>query len=403
MTSRPVFVRGVGAVTALGLSWRESIAPLAAGKSAIVPVAEFDVEHFPCTVVAPISNFMHQGDRRIALACAASQEAWAAATITSDDSQPKKIGIFMGAESGRAPFATVHALTRAAGGKAPFDHARFGKNARVLAEHCDASQTSPAAVTSLLAKLYGATGPAVTISLACSSGASAIAEAARAIRLGVCDVALCGGVGADVDPLMLAGFGRIGALSVRGVSCPFDTRRDGFVVGEGAAMIVLSAERGTAEVELAGEGRSLDAYNLTAPDPEGDGAMRAMRAALAAAKIDSVDYVQAHGTSTPLNDAVEAMALRHVLGTHIYRTHVSSIKGALGHWIAGAGALGFLCAHEAILTGTLFPTANLANPDRDCDLPHVLGNAIHKTVSTALVNAFAFGGANCSLVLRRCA
>ncbi|MBI3561289.1 MAG: beta-ketoacyl-[acyl-carrier-protein] synthase family protein [Gammaproteobacteria bacterium] len=403
MSARPVFVHGVGAVTALGLSWRESIAPLAAGASAIVPVTEFDVAHFPCTVAAPIRDFKHQGDRRIALACAASEEAWTAAAIAFDDSQQKKIGIFMGAESGRAPFATVHALTRAAGGKAAFDHAKFGKQARVLAEHCDASQTSPAAVTSLLAKRYGATGPAVTISLACSSGASAVAEAARSIRLGICDVALCGGVGADVDPLMLAGFGRIGALSGRGISCPFDARRDGFVVGEGAAMIVLSADRGTAVVELAGEGRSLDAYNLTAPDPDGDGATRAMRAALVAAKIDAVDYVQAHGTSTPLNDAVEAMALRRVFGTHLYKSHVSSVKGALGHWIAGAGALGLLCAHEALMTGTLFPTANLTNPDRDCDLPHVLGGAIKKTVNTALVNAFAFGGANCSLVLRRCA
>jgi 3-oxoacyl-[acyl-carrier-protein] synthase II len=403
MTSRPVFVRGVGAVTALGLSWRESIAPLTAGKSAIVPVTEFDVEHFPCTVAAPILGFVHEGDRRIALACAASQEAWAASGVELDDSQHKKIGIFMGAESGRAPFATVYALTRAAGGKAHFDHAKFGKNARALAQHFDASRTSPAAVTSMLAKHYGATGPAVTLSLACSSGASAIAEAARAIRLGICDVAICGGVGADVDPLMLAGFGRIGALSARGVSCPFDVRRDGFVVGEGAAVIVLSVERGTAVVELAGEGRSLDAYNLTAPDPEGDGAMRAMRAALAAANTDSVDYVQAHGTSTPLNDAVEAMALRRVLGNHISKTHVSSVKGALGHWIAGAGALGFLCANEALMTGTLFPTANLSNPDHDCDLPHVLGGAMQKTVTAALVNAFAFGGANCSLVLRRCA
>ena len=324
---------------------------------------------------------------------------------------PQRIGIFLGAESGRAPFATLHALTRAAGGGAQFDHARFGQQARALAHQFDAGITSPAAVTAILAREFGALGPAQTLSLACSSSASAILEAARAIRLGVCDLALCGGAGADIDPLMLAGFGRLGALSERGISCPFDVRRDGFVVGEGAAMLVLSSQRGAATVELAGEGRSLDAHHLTAPDPDGAGAMRAMRAALAMARVNAVNYIQAHGTSTPLNDAIEAQALQRVFGVQLARAKVSSVKGALGHWIAGAGALGFLCAHSAVADGIWLPTANLRQPDPACDLPHLLpevtpgrgGLAPAKDCETALVNAFAFGGANCSLVLRRCA
>lgn len=400
MTLARVFVRGTGAVTALGRTWPASLQALAEGRSAVGPVSGFDVTHFPSTVAAAIEGFDHAGDRRLALVRVAAREAWRGAGV---DPASDRLGIFLGAESGRAPFATLLALTRAAGGGPRFDHAQFGTQARPLAAQFDASIISPAAVTSALALEYGAGGPAVTISLACSSGASAIAEAARAIRLGVCDVAICGGVGADVDPMMLAGFGRIGALTARGISCPFDVRRDGFVVGEGAAMVVLSRERGNASVELAGEGRSLDAHHLTAPDPEGDGAARAMRAALAMAGADAVGYVQAHGTSTPLNDAVEASALQRVLGRHLDQAHVSSVKGALGHWIAGAGALGFLCAHAALDQGLVLPTANLAEPDPACALPHVLEKAVRKQVDVALVNAFAFGGANCSLVVRRCA
>lgn len=400
MTQARVFVRGVGAITALGATWPASLAALAEGRSAIGQVACFDATGFPSNAGAEIGGFAHSGDRRLALARVAAREAWDGAGI---DVAPERLGIFLGAESGRAPFATLHGLTRSAGGGARFDHAQFGLKAGALVAQFDASIISPASVTSALALEYGAHGPAVTISLACASGASAIAEAARAIRLGVCDAALCGGVGADVDPMMLAGFGRVGALSARSVSCPFDLRRDGFVVGEGAAMVVLSRERGTATVELAGEGRSLDAHHLTAPDPQGDGAARAMRTALAAAGLDAVDYIQAHGTSTPLNDAVEALALQRVLGRSLDRAHVSSVKGALGHWIAGAGAIGFLCAHAALERGIVLPTANLARPDPACALPHVMGGAIGADVQAALVNAFAFGGANCSLVARRSA
>jgi 3-oxoacyl-[acyl-carrier-protein] synthase II len=270
---------------------------------------------------------------------------------------------------------------------------------------------SPAAVAARLARDIDARGPVQTVSLACASGAAAIVEAARAIGQGVCDVALCGGVGADVDPLMLAGFGLLGALSARGVSCPFDIRRDGFVLGEGAAMVVLAADPCHALAEIAGVGRSLDAYRLTAPEPEGTGAELAMRAALADAGIDAgtanatntIDYVQAHGTSTPLNDATEAAALGRVFGDALAHIKVSSVKGAVGHWIAGAGALGFLCAVVAVHQGVLLPTAGLDTPDPACPLDHVRGQAVRAEVSTALCNSFAFGGANCCIVVRSCA
>jgi 3-oxoacyl-[acyl-carrier-protein] synthase II len=200
---------------------------------------------------------------------------------------------------------------------------------------------------------------------------------------------------------MLAGFGLLGALSEKGCSRPFDARRDGFVLGEGAAFVVLSSEAAGAAAELRGAGRSLDAHHLTAPEPGGEGAERAMRRALAESGLAAVDHVQAHGTSTPLNDAIEAAAIRRVLGTALADAHVSSVKGALGHTIAAAGALGLLCAVEAVVRGLVLPTAGLVEPDPECDLPHVTARALPRRVDAAMANAFAFGGANCSLVVAR--
>lgn len=399
MSRRRVYVAGVGAITPLGETWTASVEPLAQGRSAVRAVHQFDVANFPCTVAASIPHrFDHTSDRRLALAEHAAREAWAMAEV---DAAADRVGVFIGAESGRASLGTILELARAAGGGTEFDHDSFGVQARSLATRIDASAVSPAAVASALAHEVRAHGTVQTISIACASGAAAIVEATRAIRLGECDVALCGGVGADVDPLMLVGFGKLGALSTRGVSCPFDVHRDGFVVGEGAAMVVLSSKPSRLGIEVSGAARSLDAYHLTKPDPEGDGAARAMHAALRDAGRACVDYVQAHGTSTPLNDAIEAKAIRRVLGPRWPDVYVSSVKGAVGHWVAGAGAIGFLCAVHAVLSGSLFPTATLNEPDPECELRHVLGSAVAADVSSALVNAFAFGGANACLVVER--
>ncbi len=402
MSRRRVYIAGWGAITALGDTWRSTLPALVRGETAVRPVQSFDVEGFPCTVAAAITErFDASDDRRLPLARRAAAEAFAHSGRPA--ARPERFGVFLGAESGRAAIATVMALGRAAGGGKTFDHAAFGEKGRVLARAIDPTTVSPAAVASALAREYGAKGPVETVSMACASGLASIAEGLRAIRLGECDLALCGGVGADVDPLMLAGFGKLGALSGRGVSCPFDVRRDGFVVGEGAAMVVLSAE--PSPLELAGAGRSLDAYHITKPDPEGDGATRAMLAALADAGCEpaQIGALQAHGTSTPLNDEVEAKAIRKVFGERSTEIPVSSVKGALGHWIAGAGALGFLCALEALDSGAVVPTAGLEEPDPVCALRHVKQHGLQASIRAAQVNAFAFGGANVSAVLRRAA
>jgi 3-oxoacyl-[acyl-carrier-protein] synthase II len=197
---------------------------------------------------------------------------------------------------------------------------------------------------------------------------------------------------------MLAGFGLLGALSAKGVSRPFDVHRDGFVVGEGAAFFVLANVREGAAAQVAGVGRSLDAHHLTKPHPQGEGARRAMRTALQQAGLQTVDYVQAHGTSTLLNDAVEAAAVQDLVGS----VPISSAKGALGHWVAGAGALGVLCAIEAVRSDQVPPTAGLRAAAADCPGDHVIGTGRPHTVHSALVNSFAFGGANSSIVVRAC-
>lgn len=399
LSRRRVWVRGLGAVSALGRTWADTRRALAEGRRAIGPISRFDAADFPCPVAAEVTSETVGGERRVALALPAAREAWGAAQCDAD---PARVAVFVGSESGRVSFEVLVALGRGAGG-AGFDAGAF---MAVAAEHADslaARRLSPASVASAIARQIRAEGSVDTLSLACASGSAAIIEASRAIQLGECDVALAGGVGADVDPMMLAAFALLGATSERGVSCPFDVRRDGFVLGEGAAMVVLAAERGDSVIEVAGAGRTLDGYRITAPDPEGSGARRAIRQALVEAGTDSVDYVQAHGTSTPLNDRIEALALRRALGAALDQALVGSVKGALGHWIAGAGALGFLCGCEAVANGLLLPTAGLEQPDPECDLPHIVGKARERRAGSALVNAFGFGGANTSIVLRRAA
>ena len=382
--TRRVYVAATGAVTPLGLTWDESFEKLTTGATAIQPFEDSGVRGF----AASIDHSWSDPERRLSLV----RMVLGQLSIPVDNA-----GVFLGAESGRAELAVIKRLAAAAGGGAVFDHASFGQAARPLAEQVDASIVSPSAVSIWVASQIGATGPVETVSLACASGLAAIAEAVRAIRLGEIDTAVCGGVGADVDPLMIAGFGKLGALSERGVSCPIDVRRDGFVVGEGAALVVLTTQPHA--IEVTGIGRSLDAHHLTAPDPTGGGAFRAMQAALTDANVDSVSYVQAHGTSTPLNDVVEARAIRRVLHG---RPAVSSVKGALGHWIAGAGAIGFVTACETLRRGIAVPTAGLARVDPECDVDHIVGDARHADYDSALINSFAFGGANCSVVVRRC-
>jgi 3-oxoacyl-[acyl-carrier-protein] synthase II len=398
--ARRAFVRGVGAVSALGGDWPSTAAALAEGASGIAPVARFDATGMPCNVASIVDErFVDRsdgdvGDRRVQLARRAVAEAWQAARL---DVAPSRIGVFVGAESGLSCWGAAWDLSRAYGPQR--DRARFAAQPAAAIVWADPRRTAVPAVAWAIARDVGAAGPCRTLALACASGAAAIVDAVRALRAGDCDAAVCAGVGADVDPLMLAAFGRLGALSARGRSTPFDAGRDGFVLGEGAAAIVLAIDRGDARAEVCGVARTLDGGSLTAPDADGRGARRAIAGAVADAGGRSIGYVAAHGTATQVGDAAETAALHGVLGDDLGGARVGAVKSALGHWIAGAGTLGAACAWHAVATGTLLPTIGIDRVGDDCGLPHVLDRAERATIDAALVDAFGFGGTNACLVI----
>jgi len=261
---------------------------------------------------------------------------------------------------------------------------------------------------------YGLRGPNYATVSACASGAHAIGEAARHVERGEADIMLAGGAEAAVTPITIAGFSAMKAMSRRnddpeGASRPFDAGRDGFVIGEGAGILVLEemehARARGAEilVELAGYGATGDAHHITAPPPEAQGAQEAMQAALTDAGIDpeEIDYVNAHGTSTPANDPAETAAIKAVLGRRAYDVVVGSTKSMTGHLLGAAGAIEMVMCVMACRTGRIPPTINFAERDEACDLEYAHGGMIERPVSAALNNSFGFGGHNACLVVRR--
>ena len=262
--------------------------------------------------------------------------------------------------------------------------------------------------------MYHASGPLCTIQTACTSSAQAIGEAFQTIRRGKIDRAVCGGAECIVSPSQMLMFSLLGVLSIRNdaperASRPFDAKRDGFVLGEGSAVLTLErmdlAEERDAPIlcELAGYGTSCDAYRLTDEDPEGRGAILAMERALAAAGLgpDDVDYINAHGTSTQMNDRVETVAIKTLFGKRAYDVPVSSIKSMLGHLIAAAGAVELAICALAMRDNVVPPTINYTTPDPDCDLDYVPNEAREVEVKVAFSNSFGFGGQNVALVARK--
>ncbi|HIC85341.1 MAG TPA: beta-ketoacyl-ACP synthase II, partial [Desulfobacterales bacterium] len=260
---------------------------------------------------------------------------------------------------------------------------------------------------------FGVKGPNLSIETACAASAHAVGESFRMIREGIADVIITGGSEAVLTPLALAGFCSMRALSTRNdeperASRPFDLDRDGFVMGEGAGILILeelthAIQRGAPiYAEVIGYGMSADAYHVAAPDPEGEGAFRCMRMALEYARIkpEDVDYINAHGTSTPLNDASECKAIKRLFGDHAYRMAVSSTKSMTGHLLGGAGAIESIYTVLTIKHGVIPPTINYETPDPECDLDHVPNEARQAPVKVAMSNSFGFGGTNASLVFK---
>ena len=408
---RRVVVTGLGAITPLGLTANEFWQNLLAGKSGIGPMTLCDPTDYPCRIAGQADDFNptdyigNREARRMArfsqLAVAAALQAVADANLDMTGEDPYRVGVLLG--NGNGGFPTLE------------------ENCRVLADRGGMRMSPfffpmvlPNMAAANVSQYVGAHGYNSTATTACAASNNAIGEALQAIRHGIADVMLAGGAEAGISQLGLAGFAVMRALSTRNdepqrASRPFDAERDGFVPAEGAGVLVLEErERALARgasilCELAGFGATSDAGHLVQPQESGASAARAMSNAISDAglSLTDVDYINAHGTSTPLNDAVETVAIKRLFGDAAYRIPVSSTKGMIGHSLGASGALEAVACVKTIVDGKIHPTVNYEHPDPECDLDYVPNAARAADVATALSNAFGFGGQNACLVFRR--
>ena len=396
MSTSPVVVTGMGMVTPLGADRLSGWQALLRGESAVGPVRRFDASAFPTTFAAEVPSL--PGEDQAALKLRLVMDALEEALIGSGELPyaPERIGISMGSEAARPSLETVARRHRS--GVVP-------TASELLANAADAPARA-------LARRLGVTGPCTTISTACTSSAQAVGEGWQRLRRGEVDAMVVGGVDVLVGPLMLTGFSLLGALSTRNedpqaASRPFDMDRDGFVLGEGAGVLVLEREeaaraRGaTPLVELAGYGCSCNAWRITDSPPDGRGAAAAMAGALEEARVapEAVGYINAHGTSTGMNDPSEARGIQRVFGEHTSQVWVSSTKSMMGHLVAACGAVEAIITAQVLMEGQIPPTLNLDRPDPECDLRHVT-ETVSTQVDHAISNAFGFGGSNASLLFR---
>jgi beta-ketoacyl-acyl-carrier-protein synthase II len=403
MSSDGVVVTGLGLVTPAGIGVQDSWDGVCAGRSTArrdpnlaglpVDISCTVPDFHPATHIGRRSNLIH--DRFVQLAILAAREAVAGAGLDPRSWDGARVGVVIGCGlGGVSTWERQHTVMREKGPTAV--------SALLI------PMLVPNMVAGHLAMEFKATGPNFVTATACASGATAIASASELLRNGTCDIVIAGGSEAGVSPLIVTGFAQMGALSKRldepaAASRPFDAGRDGFVIGEGSGILILereaSARARSAPVlaRLAGQGASADAYHITAPDPEGAGVLQALNWALADAGISpgEVDHVNAHGTSTPLNDAAEARVLRKVLGTG---AAVTSTKGVLGHSLGATGAVEAALTVLAIRNSTIPPTANLENQDPAIDLDIVSGSPRSQRVDVAVSTSFGFGGQNSVLV-----
>ena len=427
MTERRVAVTGMGIVTPIGIGVEAFWKSLLAGRSGVGPVEHFDASGLPARIAAYVRDreALEAWRRRLGLeptdprsllfALVAGQQAYEAAGWR-DNLGGARVGAVFGSYGDKLDMgrmAEVAYRSRNGGASEILPSAFFERYCREFRGH-QLTRLLPHHATVRLARMYRALGPTCTIQTACTSSAQAIGEAFRMIRRGTVDRAICGGAECIVSPNHMLMFALLGVLSTRNneptlASRPFDSGRDGFVLGEGSAVLTLErmdlARERAAPIlcELVGYGTSCDAYRLTDEDPEGRGAISAMERALEAADLTpgDVDYINAHGTSTQMNDRVETLAIKTLLGPRAYRVPVSSIKSMLGHAVSAAGAIEAVACTVSLRDQVVPPTINLECPDPHCDLDYVPNAARCARVDVVLSNSFGFGGHNDCLVFRR--
>jgi len=411
MAEQRVVITGIGCVSPVGLTAEESWAAVTTGRSGIDNISLFDAANFPVRFAGEVKNFdplrhldrkeSRRMDRFVQLGMAAALMAHADSGLDLDQEDRDRIGVLIG--SGIGGIQTLETQLTIGMEKGIDRISPFFIPMMI-------SDMASGAVSIQL----GVGGPNTCVVTACATGTNAIGDAMHIIRRGDADVMLAGGTEAAVTPMGVGGFAAMRALSTRNdepqkASRPFDRERDGFVIAEGSAVLVLeSLEHAQARgarilAEVAGYGMSADAYHITQPAPEGAGAVRAMRGALRVAGLtpENVDYINAHGTSTQANDKNETAAVKTVFGDHAYRLPISSTKSTTGHMLGAAGAIEAMFCAQAIRDGIIPPTMNLENPDPECDLDYVPHEARHRPVRVAMSNSFGFGGHNATLVIRR--
>jgi 3-oxoacyl-[acyl-carrier-protein] synthase II len=408
---RRVVVTGLGALTPLGNSAQESWEGAIAGKSGVGPITKFDTTSFNTRIAAEIKNFdplefvdkkeIRRYDDFILYALAAAEMAMADAALTIGSEISTRAGVIIGS---------------AIGGLATMEHEK-----NVL-QASGPHKISPFAVPGILANLasghvsirFGAKGPISCVVTACAAGTSAIGDAYKTIAHDDADIMITGGAEAAITPLAVAGFNAMRALSRHNdepqkASRPFDAKRDGFVMGEGCGIIILeelslALKRGARiYAELAGYGCTSDAFHMAAPPPGHEGAARSMLVALKDAGLNpaDIDYINAHGTSTPLNDLYETQAIKTLFGRHARKLMVSSTKSMTGHMLGATGGVEAIFAIKALQEGIIPPTINLDNPDPECDLDYVPNIARKKEINAVMSNTFGFGGVNSVLAFKK--
>lgn len=436
---RRVVVTGMGWVTPVGHGLDEAWSALISGRGAAGPVEAFDAGGFATNFAAEVRGFSladslgsgaarhASAGRATAFALAAGSEAWRQAGLSGGGVEPGRAGVYLGAGESSPDSAVfgrlcIGAWDGVAGG---LDDGRWAKGACELGLMREVEQEPQMALAHLAAAL-DLRGPSMNCMTACAASTQAIGEAAEVISRGDADVMVSGGCHSMIHPLGMTGFIRLTAMSTRhedpaGASRPFDRTRDGFVMGEGAGVLVLEGldharARGARPVaEVVGYGSSADAYRITDIDPDGEGAWRAMSRALERAGIDpsalgadgrpGVHYISAHGTGTRENDGIETRAVKRLFGEHASRVPMSSVKSMLGHLIQAAGAVELIACIRSMQTGWLPPTINYREPDPACDLDYVpnVARDVRECggVGVCLSNSFGFGGQNDSVVVRR--
>ena len=406
-----VVVTGLGAVTPIGNTVADYWEGLTSAKNGVEAITLFDAAQHACRFAAEVKNFDPSGfiepkdakrwDRFCKFGVVAAKQALADSGLTITPENAHRIGVSIG--SGVGGLLTMETQAHVLKDKAPGRVSPFTVPMMI-----------PNMATGLAAIALGAKGPSSAIATACAAGSNAIGDAFQLLQLGKADAMICGGAESAITPLGVAGFASAKALSFRNddpatASRPFDKTRDGFVIGEGSGILVLEtlahaeARGATILAEIVGYGTTCDAHHITSPTPGGVGGAAAMRLALEDGGIaaDSVDYVNAHGTSTPANDSNETAAIKSALGSRANDIPVSSTKSMTGHLLGGSGGIEAVACVLALRNGVVPPTINYNNPDPECDLDVVPNTARELTLGTVLSNSFGFGGHNVCLAFRR--